>query len=80
MKTGYAVREIMKTKEIGVNLMADRLSKSPRLVSERLSQENISITKLQELLCVLDYKIAIVPRNTLLPEDGYELTVEEVLK
>lgn len=80
MKTGYAVREIMKTKEIGVNLMADRLNKSPRLVSERLSQENISITKLQELLCVLDYKIAIVPRNTRLPEDGYELTVEEVLK
>lgn len=76
MKTETAVREIMKNKEIGVNQMADRLNKSPRLVSERLGQENISIFKLQELLRVLDYKITLLPRNTRLPEGGYELTVE----
>ena len=46
MKTGDAVREVMKIKEVGVNQMADRLGKSPRLVSERLSQQNISNTKL----------------------------------
>lgn len=73
MKTSEAVREVMKDKGIGVNQMADRLDKSPRLVSERLSQENISITKLREMLRVLDYKIAILPRDTKLPENAFEI-------
>ena len=73
MKTGDAVREVMKIKEVGVNQMADRLGKSPRLVSERLSQQNISITKLNEILKVMDYKILIVPRSTRVPSDGFEV-------
>lgn len=73
MKTGDAVREVMKIKEVGVNQMADRLGKSPRLVSERLSQQNISITKLNEMLKVMDYKILIVPRDTRIPSDGFEI-------
>lgn len=73
MKTGDAVREVMKIKEVGVNQMADRLGKSPRLVSERLSQQNISITKLNEMLKVMDYKILIVSRSTRVPSDGFEV-------
>lgn len=73
MKTTDAVREIMKAKDIGVNKMADRLNKSSRLVSERLSQDNISIAKLQELLRVLDYKVIIVPRETRMPANSFEV-------
>lgn len=73
MKTGEAVREIMKSKEVGVNALAGRLDKTPRLVSERLNQENISIAKLREMLIALDYKIVIVPRNAKLPENGFEV-------
>lgn len=73
MKTGNAVREIMKVQEIGVNQMAARLGKTPRLVSERLNQENISIAKLQEMLRVLDYKVVIVPREVRVPEGGFEV-------
>lgn len=73
MKTGNAVREIMKNKEVSVSQMAYTLGKSPRLISERLSQENISITKLTEMLRVLDYKIIIVPRTTKLPADSFEI-------
>lgn len=73
MKTGEAVREVMKAKEVGVNQMAHRLEKTPRLVSERLSQENISIAKLREILRVLDYKVVIVPREARVPEGGYEV-------
>ena len=72
-RSGDAVREVMKIKEVGVNQMADRLGKSPRLVSERLSQQNISITKLNEMLKVMDYKILIVPRSTRVPSDGFEV-------
>lgn len=73
MKTGEAVRKIMKSKEVGVNALAARIDKTPRLVSERLNQENISIAKLREMLIALDYKVVIVPRNTKLPENGFEV-------
>ena len=73
MKTGSAVREIMKAKDIGVNKMAARLDMPPRRISERLSQENISIGKLRELLRVLDYKVVVVPRDASLPDGGFEV-------
>ena len=73
MKTVEAVREVMKLENIGVNKMADRLNKSPRLISERLSQENISIAKLNEMLRVLDYKVAIIPRDATIPKGGFEI-------
>ncbi len=73
MKTGDAIREIMKQKEVGVNQMAHRLGKSPRLVSERLGQENISISKLLEMLRLLDYKVVIMPREARLPDGGIEV-------
>lgn len=73
MKTGEAVREIMKNKEVGVNALAGRIDKTPRLVSERLNQENISIAKLREMLIALDYKVVLVPRNAKVPENGFEV-------
>lgn len=73
MKTTDAVRKVMEEQGIGVNQMAYSMNKSPRLVSERLSQENISISKLMEMLRVLDYKVAILPRKATLPEGGYDI-------
>ncbi|MDO4568322.1 MAG: hypothetical protein Q4B99_05105 [Clostridia bacterium] len=73
MNTGDAVREVMRLKKTGVNRLADKLGKSPRLVSERLSQQNISIAKLHEMLRVLDYKIIIVPRDTTLPDNSFTI-------
>lgn len=73
MKTNEAVRNVMKDKDIGVNQMARMLGKSSRLVSERLSQENISVLKLQEMLRLLDYKIVIVPQKTRLSDGEYEI-------
>ena len=73
MKATEAVREVMKEQEVGVNKMAARLDKPSRQISERLSQTNISIAKLTEMLRVLDYKVVIVPRNASLPKGGYEI-------
>ena len=73
MKTVEAVREIMKDQNIGVNKMADRLNRKANIISERLSQNNISIAKLSEMLRVLDYKIMLVPRETSTPKGGYEV-------
>ena len=73
MKTGYAVREVMKLNKTGVNQLADKMGKSPRLVSERLSQENISVKKLNEMLRIMGYKTIIVPRGTRPPANSFEI-------
>ncbi len=73
MKTTDAVRSVMKEEGVGVNKMAARLNKPSRQISERLSQENISIAKLNEMLRVLDYKVLIVPREAPVPKGGYEV-------
>lgn len=73
MKTGEAVRSVMKEQGIGVSKMAARLDKPVRQISERLSQDNISIIKLNELLRVLDYKVVIIPRDVSVPKGGYEV-------
>ena len=73
MKTNEAVREIMNQQEVGVSALASRLGKTPRLVSDRLSQENISIEKLNEMLRVLDYKVVVVPRSRVTKKDEYEV-------
>ena len=73
MKTVEAGREIMKDQNMGVNKMADRLNRKPNIISERLSQNNISIAKLSEMLRVLDYKIMLVPREASIPKGGYEV-------
>lgn len=73
MKTTEAVRKIMENQGVGVSKIADRLEKSPRLISDRLSQDNISVSKLRELLRVLDYKIVIIPRDISVPKDGFEI-------
>lgn len=72
MKTTEIIREIMREQDVGVGKMADRLDKKSNVISERLGQENISMTKLTEMLRVLDYKVLIVPRNATVPKGGYE--------
>ncbi len=73
MKTAEAVRKVMEAQDVGTNKMADRLGKPPRLISDRLSQTNMSITKLNEMLRILDYKVVIVPRETRIPDGGFEI-------
>ena len=73
MKANEAVRSIMKEKRIGTTALAKRMGKTPRLVCDRLSQDNISIDKLMEILRLMDYKIALVPADASLPKDSYVL-------
>ncbi len=73
MKATDAVREIMKEKNISLGQMANTLDTSVRLVSDRLRMPNISLSKLRDLLRVIDYKIVIIPRTTRIPDGGYEI-------
>lgn len=63
MKPNEIVRDIMKTQNIGLSKLADRMQKSVRLVSDRLRLDNISVDKLVEILRFLDHDLVIMPRG-----------------
>lgn len=73
MKAFEAVRAIMTATSTKVADIAFRTNKKSNVISERLSQENISIEKLNEMLRVMNYKIVVMPRETRIPEGGYEI-------
>ncbi len=73
MKSTDAVRTIMADQGVGANMLARVLKKSTRLVCDRLSQENISVSKLNEVLIPLGYKTVILPRDCPIPDGGYEI-------
>lgn len=68
-----AVKEVMKIREVRPAVLADRLGIKSNVLSERFKQKNVSVSKLNEMLRLMDYKVVIVPRGTRLPDDGFEV-------
>lgn len=79
MKATDIIRDIMDKENIKPSELAYRLKIKNNTLSERMTQKNISVLKLSEMLRVMNYKIMIVPRNTQVREGYYELTIEEEL-
>lgn len=73
MKATEALKEVMTIREIKPSILCDRLSIKSNVLSERFKQKNISVEKLNDMLKVMDYKILIVPRDTRVPENGFEI-------
>lgn len=73
MKSMDAFKEIMKAKDLRPTDVCEKLGIKSNVLSERFKQKNVSITKLNEMLDVADYKIVIVPKDSPVPEDGYEV-------
>jgi hypothetical protein len=68
-----AVKEIMKLKDIRPAVLCDRLKIKSNVLSERFKQKNVSVEKLNDMLRAIDYKVVVVPRDTRVPEGGYEI-------
>lgn len=73
MKAMAAIRNIMAQKGIRVTTMAYQLGIKQNVLSQRFTQENVSVSKLNEMARLLDYKVVLVPRSTRLPDGGYDL-------
>lgn len=78
IKATEAVREIMKNQGKTVGLLAKAMPEDSdgkevpvRRISERLSQENISVKVLDEMLRVLGYKIVLMPTDESVPANSY---------
>ena len=68
-----AIKEIMKLKDIRPAVLCDRLKIKSNVLSERFKQKNVSVEKLNDMLRAMDYKVVVVPRDTRLPEGGFEI-------
>lgn len=68
-----AVKEIMKLKDVRPSVLSDRLGIKSNVLSERFTQKNVSLSKLNEMLRLMDYKVVAVPRETRIPEGGFEV-------
>ena len=73
-----ALREIMKLQNIRPSILCDRLKIKSNVLSERFNQKNVSVVKLDEMLRVMDYKIMLVPRETRVPDGGFEIDSTEI--
>lgn len=73
MKTTDAIKDILQKTGVTQAALAKRLNGTPRLISDRLRLNNMSIKVLNETLRVLDYKIVIMPASAATPKDGYEI-------
>lgn len=68
-----AVKEIMKLRDVRPAVLCDRLKIKSNVLSERFKQKNVSVEKLNDMLRAMDYKVVVVPRDTRVPEGGYEI-------
>lgn len=68
-----AVKAIMKLKDIRPAVLCDRLKIKSNVLSERFKQKNVSVEKLNDMLRAMDYKVVVVPRDTRIPEGGFEI-------
>lgn len=85
MKTNKAVREIMKAQKKSVGYIKEKINQrnkelgieakeiKARNITDRLTQENISVEKLREMIIHLDYKIVLVPFDKKLNDGEYEI-------
>lgn len=68
-----AVREVMKQKGVRPVDLRKRIGLESNTMNERLNQKNISVSKLNEMLRVMDYKIVIMPSEARISADAYEV-------
>jgi hypothetical protein len=68
-----AVKEVMRIKDVRPSVLCDRLKIKANVLSSRFTQKNVSVDKLNEMLRAMDYKVIIVPRETKVPENGFEV-------
>ena len=73
MITMESVKEIMKKKGIRPSDLYDGLGIKSNVLSERFKQKNVSVSKLNEMLRLMDYKIVLTPIDRELDEDSYEV-------
>lgn len=70
MKATDAIRKVMEAQDIGNAKLGARIGCSGAAIYERLTQENISIKNLEQMLSAMDYEVVIQPKGAGRRADG----------
>lgn len=73
MKANEAIREIMNRTDTRISTLSRMLNTNTNTLANRIAREGITVSKLNETIRAMDYKIIVVPGNTRLPEGGFEV-------
>lgn len=76
MKAREIIKVIMEKKGVTNACMAARLNITPATLWDRLNTKkakDIPVSLLSEMLRALDYKVVLVPRNSKMSADWYEV-------
>lgn len=73
MKITDAIKTVMERKGVTQAALCSRLGVKQQTMSMRMTQDNMSIGKANEMLRAMDYKIVILPREARIPEGGCEV-------
>jgi transcriptional regulator with XRE-family HTH domain len=73
MKITDAIKTVMERKGVTQAALCSRLGVKQQTMSMRMTQDNMSIGKANEMLRAMDYKVVILPREARIPEGGYEV-------
>jgi len=68
-----AVKEIMKRKEVRPSTISEALGIKSNVLSERFKQKNVSVSKLNEMVRLMDYRVVLVPSDKSLDNDCIEV-------
>jgi len=68
-----AVKEIMKRKEVRPSTISEALGVKSNVLSERFKQKNVSVSKLNEMVRLMDYRVVLVPSDKPLDNDCIEV-------
>lgn len=76
MKSNEIVRSLMERQGLKPTSLAMRMGVSKQVVNNRLKKSK-TVAVLVEVCKLMDYKVVVVPSNTRIKPDWYEVTVEE---
>lgn len=77
MRATEIIRSIVLERNMKFSELAYRLKINKNVLNERLRQKNISIDKMNEMLQALGYKMVVVPYNTPVKDEWFEIKEEE---
>ena len=76
MKSRDIIRAIMEAQSVTNATLAHRLGITNAAIWDRLNNKGVkdlSVSTLSDMARNLDYKVVVVPRNSRIPEGGYEV-------
>lgn len=68
-----ALRKILKSQDLNIKQLAKRMNIPYATVSQRFKRDDITISRLSEMLMKIDYKIVLAPAGRKTKEDEYEV-------